>query len=174
MADILKSIEITIDVNHEGGYQSNPNDRANWSGGEIGTGELIGTNYGITPADMPGINIKNLTPDVATKWYLTTTKPQRFNNPLYCQILDQQVCDKIFDMGVLFGVETAVTVVQALLEQNVDGGFGPMTLRAVNEADPKSLLEAIKTTFVTHALGIGAAHLQDREFVAGWIRRINS
>lgn len=32
---------------HEGGFQCDPKDRGNWTGGRVGVGELKGTNRGI-------------------------------------------------------------------------------------------------------------------------------
>ena len=61
VADAKTAILITLDPAHEGGYQRNPNDRANWTGGQVGVGTLVGTNGGITALDMPGADIEHLT-----------------------------------------------------------------------------------------------------------------
>lgn len=45
----------------EGGYTDNRNDRGNWTGGAVGKGELKGTNYGISAASYPHLDIKKLT-----------------------------------------------------------------------------------------------------------------
>ena len=63
MADARTAILITLDPAHEGGFQANPHDRANWTSGQVGVGTLVGTNGGITALDMPGADIKNLTVD---------------------------------------------------------------------------------------------------------------
>src|SRR5579864_5653858 len=88
---------------HEGGFQKMPNDHANWSSGKIGEGELIGTKYGITAIDMPGVDIENLTEDQAIQYY-----KEHYVKSLYSQIVSQSVGEKLFDLGVLFGVGTAV------------------------------------------------------------------
>ena len=164
MADI--DIAIAITIRNEGGFVDNPND----PGGR--------TKYGITQRDLditaPGTEVETITPAFAANWYKTTTHPQRYNNPLYGQIEDQVVANKIFDLGVLFGVGTAVQLMQGILKLVVDGNFGPQSLAAVNESDPHSLLVAYKTVFVQHAINIGAAKPSERLFVVGWIRRINS
>ena len=54
MADFKTAVLITLE--HEGGFQKNPNDHANWSSGKIGVGTLVGTKYGITALDLPGIS----------------------------------------------------------------------------------------------------------------------
>jgi|SRR5579864_1373374 len=174
MADISKSIAITIDLAHEGGYQDNPKDRANWTGGQVSVGVLVGTKYGITTLDMPGVVIKDLTPEQATCWYLTTHTPQRFNNPLYAQIVSQTICDKLFDMGVLFGVGTAVKNLQAALDLNMDGIFGPITLARLNAANEVLVLSTFEYELILHARAIAASNPNDAPDLDDWIRRIKS
>jgi lysozyme family protein len=170
MADSRTAILITIDPDHEGGYQCNPHDRRNWLSGQIGVGELIGTKYGITSQDMPGVDIKNLTPDQAVAYYSGGT----YWKPLYCQINDQGVANKLFDMGVLFGVGTATKLLQRVVGVNPDGNFGPMTLAAVNAHDPGDLLRDYKTLLLDRDALIVAGHPEDAEFKDGWDRRVKS
>jgi lysozyme family protein len=174
MADFRTAVLITIDPDHEGGYQANPKDHANWSSGIIGQGELVGTKYGITALDMPGVVIKDLTPDQAVEYY-----KDKYWKPLYSQIESQAIANKIFDMGVLFGVVTIIHVLQAALkpafpEVEIDGNFGPVTLSAVNQADDQSLLQAFKSALVARTLRIAVTHPEEKYAVAGWGRRINS
>jgi lysozyme family protein len=168
MADPRTAILITCDDAHEGGFQDAHDDRANWTGGEIGVGTLVGTKYGITCLDLPGVSIKDLTLDEAVNFYCN-----RYWKVFYSQIIDQAVANKIFDFGVLFGIGTAVKILQEVLKIGADDTFGEETLAAVNEADSVSLLLAYRTAFVQHALKIGADRPSEREFVSGWIRRIN-
>lgn len=44
----------------EGGYQDNPDDPGNWTGGAKGAGDLKGTKYGISAASYPDLDIINL------------------------------------------------------------------------------------------------------------------
>lgn len=169
MADARIAIAITLDVAHEGGFQNDHDDRANWTGGQVGVGTLVGTKYGITYADMPGADIKNLTEEQATEYYL-----EHYWKTLYSQIESQDVASKLFDLGVLFGVGTAVGMLQTTLNIAVDHVFGPDTLDHVNATDPISLLSGYKFYFVKHALQIGADNPNERPFVSDWIRRINS
>jgi|ERR1700688_2745013 len=155
MAD--PKIAISLTLVHEGGYVDNPAD----SGGP--------TNMGITQKDMPDQDMKTLTVDQAVLYY-----QEHYWKPLYGEINDQFVANKIFDLGVLFGVGTAVKVLQASLGSVADGSFGPMTLLAVNATEPGELLTAYKTGLISHALAVVQAQPQDRVFFAGWVRRINS
>jgi lysozyme family protein len=155
MADFKTAVLITL--KNEGGYVDNPLD----PGGA--------TNMGVEQRDLPDIDIKSLTQDQAIAFY-----QERYWKPLYSQIEDQGVANKLFDMGVLFGIGTAVMNIQTALDIMADGIFGPETLQSTNGADPASLLSAFKTLLVTRALYIGQTKPSERVFVAGWIRRINS
>jgi len=166
VADARIAFTITTDDAHEGGFQKNPNDHANWSSGQIGVGTLIGTKYGITPADLPGQDIENLTRDQAIDYYIG-----HYWKPLYSQISDQLTANKLADFGVLFGVGTAVKVLQTALGLIPDGAFGPATLAAVNQASP---LAAYKAAMSNHALEVANANPAERVFLSDWLRRISS
>lgn len=45
----------------EGGFQNDPRDPGNWTGGSVGSGQLVGTKFGISAAANPGVDIPNLT-----------------------------------------------------------------------------------------------------------------
>ena len=172
MADFTIAVNLTLI--REGGFENNPNDSGNWTGGKVGEGELKGTKYGISAAEFPTLDIVNLTEAEAQVIYKS-----KYWLVLYEAIKDQFVTNKLFDLGVLFGQGTAIKILQTVLQpqfSNVkaDEIFGPATLAAVNGADPHSLLLAYKTAFVSRAIQTGAQNPNDRPFVSGWIRRINS
>jgi lysozyme family protein len=159
MADIMISIGKTV-VN-EGGFVDDPDDK----GGA--------TKYGIEQRDWPEVNIADITPEQAAEWYRTTTKPEVYNNPLFTEIDDQDVCDKIFDMGVLFGVGTAARLAQAVLGIAQDEVFGAATLSAINTRGGISFLPAYKARLVVHARWIPTQDVTQTKFVNGWVNRIN-
>ena len=175
MANATIAIMITLDDQHEGGFQKNPNDRANWTGGEIGVGTLVGTNGGITPADMPGADIEHLTMAQKIAFYT-----ERYWKPLYNEITDQSVANKIFDMGVLFGIGDAVEDLQRAINVNpppalhVDGNFGPETLLLTNEQAPVKFLSDFKVELKTRAHGAAVARPAEAQFLPDWLRRIDS
>lgn len=169
MADARTAIMITLDPAHEGGFQDNPQDRANWTGGKIGVGQLVGTNGGITTLDMPGVDIKNLTVDQKVNYYL-----EHYWKPFYSQISNQLVANKLFDMGVLFGVGTAVGLMQRSVDVPVDDSFGPMTLQALNSANAALLLATFKEELHTHAVNVAAANPAEAFALPGWHHRIDS
>jgi lysozyme family protein len=158
MSDPLISIHKTLV--HEGGYSDNSAD----SGGP--------TNMGVTQADLPGTPIKDLTVEQATQYYL-----QNYVKPLYAQISDQFILDKLVDMGILLGVGTATKILQGIFAVHgvvADGIFGPHTLDLVNTAEPVGLLAAYKTTLVSHVVDVVTKNPKNKVFFAGWVRRINS
>jgi lysozyme family protein len=155
MADFRIAVKLTL--THEGGYVNNPND----SGGP--------TKYGVTQKDLPGVDIESLTEDQAISYYA-----EHYWKALYSEIADQNVADKVFDMGVLFGIGEAVKLLQLALHVDNDGDFGAETLAAVNNANPDQLLGIYKTLLTSYTLRIALNNPQDRIFVTGWGRRINS
>lgn len=52
---------LTFTLKWEGGFTDNPSDPGNWTGGNVGVGELKGTKWGISAASFPHLDIKNLT-----------------------------------------------------------------------------------------------------------------
>jgi len=169
MSDARTAILITLDPAHEGGFQKSYNDRANWNSGIVGVGTLIGTNGGITALDMPGADIEHLTIDQKVAYYLAN-----YWKPLYNQINSQPIANKLFDMGVLFGIGTAVRALQIALDLVPDGIFGPMTLVHTNLASENTLLPTFKTELHTHARKVAAANPLEAPFLSDWSRRIDS
>ena len=106
MADFLVSIKKTLA--NEGGYTNDLND----AGGE--------TNMGVSKREYPDVDIKNLTEQQAVEIYR-----EGYWKANYSQIANQPLADKLFDLGVLFGVGTTVKVLQIVLDLTPDGAFGP-------------------------------------------------
>jgi lysozyme family protein len=155
MAD--STIAIAATLVHEGGYVNNPAD----PGGA--------TNMGITQADMPGQDMRALTVAQATTYYLA-----HYWKSLYSQIVDQSIASKLFDMGVLFGVGTAVKCLQGVLCVSQDGNFGPDSLYHLNVASQSATLGSYKTALLAHAGRVATSNPKEIVFLVGWQRRINS
>jgi len=151
------TIAISKTLVHEGGYTNSSSD----PGGE--------TNFGISKREYPNLDIKNLTQAQAIEIY----KEGYWKN-LYSQIESQAVAEKLFDLGVLFGVGTAITILQLTLGVVQDGMFGSGTLTAVNQAEEMTLLKSFKGNLATHAFNVVTAKPQERIFIQGWLNRINS
>jgi lysozyme family protein len=171
MADFNIAVQITMDDDHEGGFQKMHGDKGNWTGGEVGVGELRGTKYGISAAQFPNLDIQSLTKDQAAAIY-----KEGYWKDLYSQIDDQPLANKLFDMGVLFGVHTAVRMLQISIQNKIavvsDGVFGQQTLDTLNQLG--SPLPGYKTTLIQHIVNVVTNNPDEAQFSAGWIRRINS
>jgi lysozyme family protein len=154
MADFMQAVQLTL--KNEGGFVNNPAD----PGGA--------TNMGVEQRDLPDTPIQSLTVAQATAYYLET-----YWKPIYSSITSQPVASKLFDLGVLFGIGTAVKNLQTALDVEADGNFGPATLAAVNQAAP-TLLTTFQFEMAAHAKALAAGNPKLSQFLVGWLRRINS
>lgn len=147
---------VALTIAHEGGYVNDPDDK----GGA--------TKYGITQSDMLGVDIGQITVDQAKAYY-----SEHYWKPLYGDIEDQDKCNKLFDMGVLFGVGTAVRLAQAVLGLHPSEIFDSSTLVALN-ASNDDFLPAYKGRLTVHARWIPIVQASQKKFVDGWVTRIGS
>ena len=75
-------------------------------------------------------------------------------------------------MGVLFGVGTAVRILQKAVGVGVDGGFGNQTLDAVNAANAQDLWNKFTDLMLQRDELIIAGHPEDAEDKEGWDTRV--
>jgi lysozyme family protein len=147
-------------LKHEGGYV---NDSAD-PGGE--------TRYGISKRSYPNLNIKDLTLDQAREIY-----HRDFWTKAKCEsINDENIATKFFDLAVNMGINQAVKLIQRALRaagtQVVeDGVIGPITLAAINKADPTDLLAALKSEAAGYYRLIAQANPSQKKFLDGWLNR---
>jgi lysozyme family protein len=139
----------------EGGYVNNPAD----PGGE--------TKFGISKRSYPNVDIANLTVEDAIAIYR-----RDFWN--YDGIVDQDVADKIFDLGVNVGKFHAVSITQLAAGVTTDGRYGPNTERAINAHPSGSFLPTIRIAAENYHKEIVVSHPQDAEFLSGWLKRDES
>jgi lysozyme family protein len=124
-------------LNIEGGFQNDPADDGNWTGGKRGLGELKGTNCGISAKSYPTEDIRNMTP--ARARYL-------FKRDYWDRIrgddLPYSLALVTFDAGINCGIETAAQWLQHALGVQVDGVVGPQTITAAQFSRDKKLTAA--------------------------------
>lgn len=77
----------------EGGLSMLSTDPGNWTGGAVGSGMLKGTNFGISAASYPSLDIKNLTRDQAKEIYKRNYWPiaSKFEWPMSLAVFDLAV-----------------------------------------------------------------------------------
>jgi lysozyme family protein len=121
-------------IGHEGGFQDDPEDRGNWTGGRKGVGQLKGTKYGISAMTYPGEDIRNLTLDRAKIIYR-----RDFWGSAGCDAVPAILKFDLFDTAVNSGQERARKFLQRAAGVDDDGIIGPRTLQAINSMDPERL-----------------------------------
>jgi lysozyme family protein len=147
----------------EGGYTADKNDPGNWTGGHVGVGQLKGTNFGISAASYPMIDIKMLTRDAAIDIYR-----RDFWTPIGGDTLPGAVAFSVLDGAVNSGCSQSIRWLQKAADVADDGKWGPVTDRAVRTADPNDLLlkyNAYRLLFMTKLSVWG-------NYSKGWATRI--
>ena len=142
-------------LEHEGGYVNDPKDL----GGE--------TKYGITKRFYPDVDIKNLTVEQATEIY---KKDYWDRNRV--ESLPQNLWHIYFDMCVNMGKRTAVKVLQRAAVNRgksieVDGGLGPMTIKALKGVE----IDRVRAYRVKFYVDLITAKPEQEKFFLGWFRR---
>ena len=150
-----KAVEIVL--SHEAGYVNDPDD----PGGE--------TKFGISKKAYPDLDIQNLTRDDAIEiyyrdWWLKYR---------YCELRDDQLAGKVFDLSVNMGPAAAHTHLQLAVMKTsdkiikLDGIIGPQTIAAVNaHPSPRLLLAELKLMTIKYY-----ADINNPKFLRGWIYR---
>ncbi len=147
----------------EGGYSNNPGDPGNWTGGAQGVGELAGTKFGISAAQYPEVDVKNLTVDGAKAIYL-----RDYFVPLYAGSLAWPLPLVAFDAAVNEGVGNSIKFLQRAAGAEPDGIMGVATMAALRSGDAVALArEALARRLIYLASRPGWT-----EFSLGWTRRV--
>lgn len=156
---LVAVLPFTLDV--EAGYQNNPKDAGNWTGGRPACGLCVGTNRGITPAvlarfedrDVATItadDMRAISADKATAIYAAL-----FWNPIRGDDLPAGVDRSAFDMQVNAGTNSARCLQRALgfTGDDVDGWIGGATLAAVQDGRKSQVTVQRMTRLSPEAVG---------------------
>ena len=147
---------IKVVLRNEGGYVNHPDD----PGGE--------TNMGITKAQYPDLDIKNITQNQAVEIYF-----KDYWSPMnLLGINDPNMVLQIFDMGVNAGKRSAIKIVQRLVDAQEDGIIGPETLGLVN-AYEGDLVDIYKQERKKYYFDLARRKPQMQVFLNGWMRRVD-
>ena len=154
--DALFQQVIGVILANEGGYVNHPDD----PGGE--------TKYGITKRQFPNIDIKNLTEEKAKEIYYS-----HYWLPLkksLDQLKDPELVLHVFDMGINAGPTTAMLLLQAAFDVEMDGQVGPQTVTAI-----RSFPNPVETYKTARDLYYKILVIRDRKnkvFLKGWTNRV--
>jgi lysozyme family protein len=152
-------INYTLDF--EGGYVMNKSD----PGGE--------TNFGISKASFPKLDIKNLTKEEAQKIYFLN-----YFHPLNIeQIPNKNLRFKVFDMAVLCGTQTSIKNLQNCLNLitgrniSVDGILGSKTNLAIRAiSNQEGLVWTFSKGYEDYLMNL-ASKKTLAQFREGWLKR---
>lgn len=171
MARFDDSIDYVL--HHEGGYSDHPADPGGMTQWGVSLRFLRATGHDIDgDGDIDGQDIRELTIEDAKGLYRS-----EFWEPLGLDEIEvQQVATKILDLAVNTGAGRAARIVQSALGKvghkvKVDGGFGPVTRAAVNEADPFELLAALRKGQAAFYRRIVKKNPDLKPFLVGWLVR---
>jgi lysozyme family protein len=158
-------------LQHEGGFQSNPNDKGNFH-----SGVNMGTNKGITPAayeayfnKKPSRKIMmNLTEKEARKIY-----QKNYITPVIMNLApSKETLPHIVDMVINHGYANVVPIVQRAAGVKVDGKAGPATRRAMQSTpDFETKLVDERKAFYQ---SITKSNPKYQTFLKGWLSRAES
>lgn len=163
--DFDTAFEKLIDV--EKGFQQDPKDRGNWTGGDIGKGVCKGTKYGISAAAYPGEDIERLTLERSKQLYL-----RDYWGAAGCDAVPDILKFDLFDMAVNQGIRAAIKALQHAVGEYEDGVMGPSTLQAAQSMLPIRMLFRFDAARLVHYAEASDANLT--RFGRGWLRRVGT
>ncbi len=171
MANFLTAYNIV--ARHEGGFQIHPNDSGNYNS----LGQLVGTNWGISaPVFEHFLQRPPSQTDVQAMSKATAANifKTRFWDRIKGDSISHQDVATIFFDGIVNHGSTGVRIMQRVLGVTADGAVGPITLSAINQADPAKLYTAYREARKNfyHQLATDKPALA--VFLKGWLRRIDS
>jgi len=160
---------IELVLSHEGGFQNHPEDRGNWTGGQVGVGQLKGTRWGISAMAYPELDIANLTRTQAIEIYR-----RDYWKRAGCDKLPDFLRYPYFDVAVNSGPGTAARLLQQAAGVTPDGVLGPVTLAAVAARDPRELTEDFLWLRGEFFADLARRVPSQRAFLPGWILRLTA
>lgn len=145
---------------HEGGYANHPQDPGGRT--NLGVTQRVWEEWKGSPSDEN--EMRSLTVEQVTPLY-----KKRFWDAARCDDLPAGVDYVVFDFAVNAGVGRSAITLQTICGVARDGAIGPMTLAAVKQYDPKTLIEK----FSDHREFFYKQLSTYPVFGKGWIRRVN-
>ena len=155
--NFAKSLELVL--RSEGGYVNNPKD----PGGETMRGVTKAAwstwlKRTIMPGEMAKLTVADITPFYKALYW----------DKAYCNQLPAGVDYMAFDAAVNMGVGQSIRLLQRSLGCVADGVIGPNTMKAINEADTKTLIDKFSAQKEMFYRSLGTFAV----FGKGWLRRV--
>lgn len=168
---------VEVVLAHEGGFINHPNDlggATNW-GISLRYLQQLGIEVGDIDqdGDVDIDDIRKLPKEKAIERY----RVDWWDKYGYGRIADFDVATKVFDLSINMGPSTAHKVLQRALhaagrrDVKVDGIFGPKTLAATNEVDPRMLIGALRAEAAAYYRQLVKRDPDLAVFEKGWLNR---
>ncbi len=162
--DFNQAFAELIDGRREGRRLSmDPNDRGNWTGGQVGLGTLRGSKFGISAAQYPGEDIENITLERAKAIYA-----RDYWGPAGCDAAPDAAKFDLFDMAVNSGPAQAIKTLQRAVGATPDGILGAQTLQAIQSMPGPRFVARFNGARLSFLTSLG----NWPSFSRGWCNRI--
>jgi lysozyme family protein len=152
-----KSFELML--KSEGGYVNNPAD----PGGMTNLGVTKATWENWVGRESDEAEMRGLTPEKVEPLY-----KKKYWDAVRADELPVGLDYLMFDFGVNAGPGRAIKVMQSAVGVTPDGGFGPLTLAAVQAIDPVELIEKFSQAKEDFYRSLGTF----ATFGKGWLNRV--
>lgn len=162
-SNFIEAFRFTVGA--EGGYTNNPNDPGNWTGGQVGVGSCNGTNYGISAASYPDLDIESLTITQAQDIY-----KRDYWDKVSGDSFPRSIAMVLFDGAVNSGIGQSVIWVQGVVGVTQDGILGPITKNAILTSS-KLPLDIALDALANRAVFLSKLSVYPT-FALGWDRRV--
>ncbi len=171
-------------LNFEGGYQRHQNDAGNWTGGKVGSGNLVGTNHGITATTYKAYFGK--TPNKSDMKNLSQSEAMSIYKKLYWDVIKGDEIADQYTANIVLDGQLQHRFNVRLLQQSLnsigfslaeDNKFGKKTITALNEAiyvDVGQIYNAYKNRRIQYYYELVESDSRNQSFINGWLNRINS
>ena len=140
------------------------------------------------PSDAGGLTAYGITAETWRRWLdrqgkrlrpvTESTEMERealyyelFWDKARCYLMPPPLAIAVFDCAVNLGPERAREIVQAVLGVKIDGMIGPVTVAAINAADPKATAANVTMARLGYYISRVAVRSQNRDFLKGWQAR---
>ena len=87
------------------------------------------------------------------------------------EMMNQEIANKVLSLGVNVGVVKAAQMLQDAVEVVGDGRIGPLTLHALDLANPEKVLDDLRIEAEHYYDSLLAGNAQFAVYRAGWLRR---
>jgi lysozyme family protein len=143
-----------------------------WEGGLVDHAADPGglTNFGIAQRSHPGVDIRNLTEELAKEIYR-----EKYWDKVHGDDLAPAVALAVMDYAVNSGTGRAAKTIQKVVGATVDGAIGPNTLKKIKAAVEADGENAVAQAVVMERVGFLCRLVKNKPemivFLHGWMKR---